>query len=462
MLNLDISNAVLNQSSWKSESVAKKHRGSDENTPPPDLFREASPFNTETQYDLGYEVNHNTLKDGFRLIDSHPRVLENPENKISNIEQDELRKFEEGKAEFFIKRAGSTDQQRMERWVESVLAENLEYARDQKDNPIRRPDSQRQTNPVLEAGPHFLSDRAVSFGWQYKSKKGEDFCIAGRFEILVSGERAPFFFSCVCDGHGGQEVARLVQAEIPAVLSKAMTLSCKNGIDPASVYYALNLTFEHLQNQVDEHIKSMPLAVVKKGKGTTVNLMVQEGKHTWFANAGDSRGCVLKRDFSGIIQATEDATCSKPRFVEKVTNMGGFIAPNKKVNEAVATPCAIGTYYIRKSEYTQERGFIKVIDHEPAITRVVTGKYPWVVQASDGLWNVVSTEDTQKLILKHQLNKPDYIAQMLLKEAHSRWDRDLKRVPEYKRRPIDDITVQVTIFSTPKVLGLSQEVSTDN
>lgn len=90
----------------------------------------------------------------------------------------------------------------------------------------------------------------------------------------------------VCDGHGGRQASCLVQENINLILLSCLQSLCKEEINEANLYFALDLTFNHLQEQVDEYLQGVSSEALGKGKGTTVNLMVQLGHYTWFANAG--------------------------------------------------------------------------------------------------------------------------------------------------------------------------------
>lgn len=155
----------------------------------------------------------------------------------------------------------------------------------------------------------------------------------------------------------------------------------------------------------------------------------------------------MSEHFNNVIQATEDASCSNPKFIEKVESRGGFIDSRKKrVNGDVAVPCAIGRYLMQAFAWSQERKPSKVVDHKPTMTRLCLEDYPRVIQASDGLWNVIKTDEVAQLILEKNLETPGDIAQILVEESHVRWESRVKRWPP-DRRVIDDITVQVTHFT---------------
>ncbi|WP_419833357.1 PP2C family serine/threonine-protein phosphatase [Endozoicomonas atrinae] len=445
-LTIDIAAASNLFTAERAGSATKKRRTSDENTPPAIQkgvsSAEANPFHF-------CRGNNHSPRGMHPLSSTSLAVLSNPENRMGDQTKDEHEKLKRAQTEFFVKRAGSSEPAVIEQWIESALAQNM-TKNNERNVWIRGDSGLTQQTSSVNMG-NFLYDpfiKVTSANAQYKSAKDEDTLFSGSIELVVGGKLTPFFYSIVCDGHGGQNVSRQIQSEFPAVLFDAIQRSCHGQVSTSSIYYALSLAFENIQQRVDENIKKIPQGKLNKGMGSTVSLMLQTGQYAWFANLGDTRSIVMPNDKGIVLQATEDSRCSNPEHQQKIVQQGGFVK-NNKVNGVLSVTSAIGIYFFPPNRDAETLEISSLINPEPRITRVDIDRFPWVVQASDGLWDMVSNSEVRDLAL--QYGTPDELARMLLNTAQSNWDAALSRFPPGKRRAVDDISVSVTQFSKARM-----------
>ena len=447
-LTIDIAAASNLSTVERTGSATKKRRTSDESTPP--AIQKGTNSAEDNPFQRYRESSHSP-RERHPLNSDCLTVLNDPENRIKGSVNDGSAQLKREQAAFFFEQARCTGPQDVQQWIDATLAENLANARSRKNQPESHSLTAQTSSSGLYSRAHENCVDIVSEGAQYKSKKDEDTQTNGSFEIEINGTRFPFSYFCICDGHGGRQTSAYIREHIHSVLLSKVQQLCNKEINKANIYFALHSTFDDLKQKVDEYLRSLaPEELGEKGQGATVNLMVQYDDFIWFANSGDCRVVAMGEGFNQAVQATEDASCTKRRFKEKVESRGGFIGPNNKVNGDVAVPCAIGRYLMRKSGHSQERKPSNVIDHTPTMTRLNLKEYPWIIQATDGLWNVVKTDEIPQLLLEESAKTPGQVAQILKDVAYARWGCMTNRFPGFKRT-IDDITVQVTHFKQKRM-----------
>lgn len=256
-------------------------------------------------------------------------------------------------------------------------------------------------------------------------KKNEDRCCYGLFMLPLPGKNIPVFFSGVFDGHAGNLASSLLAINIQSCLENSLKQVCRKTAGAAEIYYALKITFAKLQRIVEEE-------AVKKGgyAGTTANVLVRIEDQYWFACVGDSRAW-LYNPYNDrepqIIPATEPAKCDNQKYQDKIKALGGTVE-NNRVGGVLAPATSIGRYPV-------------IVCHDPVITQFDAKRWPVVIQATDGLWDVVSTSQLAELAARSTLSNSSYPGSLpVMAGSAAFYLRDKSGIPD------DDITVQSLCF----------------
>lgn len=179
----------------------------------------------------------------------------------------------------------------------------------------------------------------------------------------------------VCDGHGGDYVADFCMMHLPRVL-RALLVS---GMTPDK---ALGLTFVQLDDQVEWTHSYMT--------GTTCIVLLKHTDHFWIAHVGDSRAilntgssCVcLTKDHKPIgtekdrIDRIEEGVVIK---VGDIWRVNGELAVSRAIGDKRLRPYVIPEPEVRRYEI-------------PATSR-------FVVMATDGLWDVMSCNQVNEMVM---------------------------------------------------------------
>ena len=248
-------------------------------------------------------------------------------------------------------------------------------------------------------------------------------------------EKAQFFIG-ICDGHGEQ--GHLISSYISKCLPNFLAdTSDKNII---SSFNSLN------QNIVENSKIDCTLS------GSTCTSIILNQEKIICINLGDSR-TVLARYENGKYTAINLSNDHKPNLKEEKKRIllnGGRIKPfyDEKTKKFLG-PDRI---WIKEDDLpglAMTRSFGDIIAHsvgvisEPEIKRYeFNGNEKFIVLASDGIWEYISSEECVDIIKNYYENNMDAIGAIhyIMKEAFNRW----KKFDEI----IDDITIIVIFFDS--------------
>lgn len=198
-------------------------------------------------------------------------------------------------------------------------------------------------------------------------------------EIIVDGfcgDQSQGYFG-LYDGHGGRATVDFVVKALHLNLEQHL----KRNPEPASLCEA----FKHSYLATDGQLRRQN--ILRSGT-TSVTCVVRVDKQTnqrWLftANVGDSRAVLCRG--GKAVRLTIDHKASLPEEAKRITDAGGFIGRNKRVNGVLAISRALGDHMLKEND---------VVSAEPFTTDTqLTDEDTHVLLACDGVWDVMTDQE---------------------------------------------------------------------
>uniref|UniRef100_A0A7S1ER58 PPM-type phosphatase domain-containing protein n=1 Tax=Timspurckia oligopyrenoides TaxID=708627 RepID=A0A7S1ER58_9RHOD len=244
-----------------------------------------------------------------------------------------------------------------------------------------------------------------------------------------SGKSAMFG---VFDGHGGNSVSELCKRELLASLLSRSIQKPKEG-----VLECLRKTFL----LVDSASKSGDKDEDEELCGSTATVAWFRNGQVNVASVGDSRA-VMVRSNGQSIDLTRDHRAICDEEVVRIENAGGDVLMNR-VNGVLSISRAIGDHCLKK-----------YITAEPELVcREIDSSDEFLVIATDGLWDVVSSQEAAEYVMNR--SKARSTSECWSLESISRELVDLA----VKRGSSDDITVLIVDVKRNFVKDYSSETA---
>lgn len=208
----------------------------------------------------------------------------------------------------------------------------------------------------------------------------------------------------VYDGHGGSEVSEYVSKHLPRVFQATQDFV---------------VAFEQVDKDMEEYD-----SVMHRMAGTTATCAHFTPQGICVANVGDSRAILITPEEGDVQVLTVEDNCrTNVEEVNRIKQCGGRVIEHR-VDRILAVTRAIGDGDFRES------GVIP----KPHIVHVATPPAGSIlVLATDGLWDVVSSEGVRQALNSVESVSAQVLANLLLEKAVS-------------RRTMDDTTVMVIKF----------------
>ena len=286
-----------------------------------------------------------------------------------------------GKGESLEHDGMRVDGQEVEKELEQLdgLAQNIPTPNESALVALEMTSSQSDYVPALTAG---LSSTS--------GKRGED-----RMEdcstIIPKMHGAALL--AVYDGHGGAECAEFTSRYLPLTLYHSLSLP--ESLFRKSLQQAF-LNTNRLFLNYPEYMEN------ESGCTALVSMIVKN--RLYVANAGDCRAVLGKADGTAV-QLTNDHTINNPNEQQLLQQRGAKIINNRVQGHMMVTR-AIGDHSV--AQY---------ITAEPEITEIeLTQNDEFLIMASDGLWDVVSTEMATTLV-RATVRVPEMAAKRLALKA---------------------------------------------
>ena len=239
------------------------------------------------------------------------------------------------------------------------------------------------------------------------------------------------FVGGVFDGHGrvGEVVSQYVINTLPGVLSAHASLAT----DPGG---ALRSAFCEVDRSLAEHCDASV-------SGTTAVCSIVRGNHIWLANSGDSRAIICRQAPKSnrlvAVDITFDQKPDTPAEMQRILACGGHVTPAGANGSPSRVWHNLRGLAMARSIGDHAAATVGVIA-EPEITEhEITDADICMVIASDGVWELVESQEVADLVSEVTDLDPAEICRSIVHKATHMW-----KVEEGDYR--DDITVVVLTF----------------
>lgn len=250
------------------------------------------------------------------------------------------------------------------------------------------------------------------------------------------------------DGHGaeGHHVSRHIAAHLPKLLCSSPKFAQDEHTGSVLSDAMLELEKELIQNNTIDTSLS----------GTTAVVSVLRGNKLFVANIGDSR--IIKGSAvgdSGRVQAHDLSIDHKPddeRETKRITSMGGRVFA-MKYDDGIDGPARVWLSYADMPGLAMSRSICDTIGKEAGVIsnaelhvhELVPGKDKFVVIATDGLWEFMSSQDVADIVTSHMNSGRDpsdsirEAIRHLAQESEKRWRKE--------EPVVDDTTIVVAYLA---------------
>ncbi|KAF5189595.1 phosphatase 2c protein [Thalictrum thalictroides] len=292
------------------------------------------------------------------------------------------------------------------------LAEASESDSDTEYRGLKSPsDGKPSFLPIFRSG-----------SWSEKGPKSymedEHICVDNLHQHLgaTASFPSPGAFYGVFDGHNGSDAASFTKKQILKFIMEDNHFS-------TSVEKAIKSAFVKTDHAFAD------ARFLDSSSGTTVLTALIFGRTMIIANAGDCRAVLGKRGRAIELSKDHKPNCTSER--SRIERLGGIIYDGY-LNGQLSVARALGDWHIKGS-----KGSRSPLSAEPELKEtVVTEEDEFLIMASDGLWDVMSSQCAVTIVRKELMlhNDPEKCSRELIYEA-------------LKRNTIDNLTAIVVCFS---------------
>jgi serine/threonine protein phosphatase PrpC len=269
--------------------------------------------------------------------------------------------------------------------------------------------------PVNESPSVHLADQGAWSSQGYRQAQEDAFILHLVQDI---GHQRTVVLAGVCDGHLGRAASSFVRDELPDAFSQELAMLSNEAANIEIVLEAAwnqvcdDYTFECRQESCTaEYDPREGVLLANTGSadyvaGTTATLLAVDMKSSSLAvlNCGDSRAVVVRSDSSVIFQTADHSPGEElERFILGREQGLNYTSPICVLSRWVV-PVGAYTYGVSRSlegSYATSKGIIST----PDVTRVATERGMSVVLATDGLWEVIDSEEVGKLLCHLRYNQ---------------------------------------------------------
>jgi serine/threonine protein phosphatase PrpC len=245
---------------------------------------------------------------------------------------------------------------------------------------------------------------AQTIGWRAKM---EDTVLVSPCTFQVKDEMQTALIMAVFDGHGGDEVAVHAQKNFQSFLQARLTEYSKKYVSRVAVWNALKISFVDVGRSIQS-----------EDAGSTAAVCLKIGNQLFAANAGDSRMILITPDGKPI-SLSEDGSLELDHFARRVKKRGATIERDEKQQIRVLPEIA-GGYTVNNAGGIGENCFGN--SARPKIVSYTLPDDPTgyiLLIASDGLWDVTTSDDIAAFVHTIRLDKAEMIGAAVVKRAYN-------------------------------------------
>lgn len=206
-------------------------------------------------------------------------------------------------------------------------------------------------------------------------------------------------YYAVFDGHGTEKVAVFAKLYLKEILKNELLGGSK---EEDALYNCLKMFNDSVPSEIADEA------------GCTAVLVLRKGKTFWVANVGDSRA-VMNNEEKGV-SITEDHKPELERERDRIKELGGFVL------NIFGVPRVMGNLALSRS--LGDFRLSPYVSWVPDVFRVdFDDKNRYIIVATDGLWDVLSSQDAIDIANKHGTD-PAKVCRTLLTTARQRGSGD--------------------------------------
>lgn len=185
--------------------------------------------------------------------------------------------------------------------------------------------------------------------------------------------------------------------------------------------------------------------------GSTGIISFLRGNKLFVANVGDSRAVLGRVNDNGLIRAVDlshDQKPDRPDEKARIIAHGGRVfewgVPRVWLRDVDMPGLAMARSFGDMAAETVG------VFAEPELSKVtLTSNHRFVIWASDGVWEFISSQDACNIVYKHWKQGPRKAADALVAESVKRWNLE--------EDVVDDTTVIILFLNYPKGYGSSSK-----
>ena len=211
------------------------------------------------------------------------------------------------------------------------------------------------------------------------------------------------------DGHGGEDISNFLQQSFAQIYKQYLE------INNYEIPKSLSDSFKEADEMIKESLNNLD---GMGSTGTIVHISWEEKNNlmVYTANVGDSRVSLISPNI--IIRLSYDHRMSDEKEKKRILEAGVEVNENRIGGELMLTRI-FGDY-----EFKDEKNNVGLIC-EPFLSKIkidLNIKDQFLILASDGIWDLVSEEEIQKMIKKN--NNSEKLCAMIIKRAIDKesWD----------------------------------------
>lgn len=225
----------------------------------------------------------------------------------------------------------------------------------------------------------------------------------------------------VYDGHGlgGELISQFALHEIQQRLEKHSSF-------PSDLERSFKETFL----DVDMALRHEPL-IDPLFAGTTACVALLQDRHLTLSNAGDSRAVCARRLANGSLLAmdlTSDQNPDVPEEMERILDYGGYVTlppgPGLSARVWLDPSCTQIGLAMARSIGDHAVATVGVIAEPVVTTHEVTTDDDFLILASDGVWEFLSSCDAVRIVAENLHRGATKACQALLEAAAVRWHEE--------------------------------------
>lgn len=211
-----------------------------------------------------------------------------------------------------------------------------------------------------------------------RSRNEDTYCIFEYFNVLLNIPDKEVMCIGVFDGHSGQRGSEYARAQLPVQIGRQQAFS--DDISKAITSGFLK-TEEYFLRRANDHSLDC---------GTTATCIFINDDTITVGNCGDAK-VILSRSNGDIIELVDIHNASREEEKLRVQEAGGAVVwyGTWRVNGVLAVSRSIG-----------DRAHCDVVIAEPEIkSHKMDGEEEFLLAATDGLWDVMSSEEVHEFVL---------------------------------------------------------------